>query len=205
MSPLDLAKQMNEEKLIKYMNKPRPAHEMKEKLEKSKSGGLFKSKKSSDEKIEDYIKNYQINNFLKEYKEIIDKCNTYTPIEDRTQKNNEQLALVMYVMMNRSKLYTMNCANPYDSFLNCKDIYYNHDYVGTPLNVNRRTIFRPDSIVRSIIDVTNEIIIENNLNSKTVEEAMNVNEIFSYSEPTVDYSPDKFKYKNAFYDLNTLL
>lgn len=78
MSPLDLAKQMNEEKLIKYMNKPRPAHEMKEKLEKSKSGGLFKSKKSSDEKIEDYIKNYQINNFLEEYKEIIDKCNTYT-------------------------------------------------------------------------------------------------------------------------------
>jgi len=67
MSPIDLAKQLKEEDLIKIMNKPKPIHKMKKELEGSKgsSFSLFGKKKNSDEKLDKYIKNYHTyNNFL---------------------------------------------------------------------------------------------------------------------------------------------
>jgi len=161
MSPMDLAKQINEEKLIKYMNKPRPPHKMKEKLEKSKKG--FWGKKSSDEKIEEYIKNYQIKNFTEEYKEILDTCNHYVPIEDRIHKVDEQLALVIYVMLNRCKSYTTNKAFPKEVFERRIEQY-----------IESRYDYESDIIIAQILT-----------SSKPLEEIIDMDKIFRYGEPTI--------------------
>ncbi|OUM57553.1 hypothetical protein PIROE2DRAFT_17429 [Piromyces sp. E2] len=99
MSPMDLAKQMGEEKLQKLMRKSKPIHEMKKKLKSSKHEGLFKSKSSSDEKLEEYIKNYQINNFSEDYKEIMENSITYPYTNERSKGTDEQLAITLYVTL----------------------------------------------------------------------------------------------------------
>ncbi|OUM60411.1 hypothetical protein PIROE2DRAFT_13838 [Piromyces sp. E2] len=52
---------------------------------------FFKSKKSSDDKIEEYIKNYQLNNFTEDYKEILQNCIIYSLVEGRKSMDDKEL------------------------------------------------------------------------------------------------------------------
>jgi len=160
MSPKDVAKQIGEEKLIKYMEKPRPIHEMKEKLEKSKSKGLFKSKNSFFDKTDDYIKNYQINNFKEEYKTIIENYNNKSfTYNSEIRGYDEQFGLVIYVMLDRFEVYSINNVNPLNTIM-----------------YERLVKCGSENVVYSIPMLT----------SKPLEETTNIDELFSYGEPNVN-------------------
>ncbi|OUM70315.1 hypothetical protein PIROE2DRAFT_66712 [Piromyces sp. E2] len=173
---MELAKQTGEEKLVKYMNKPKPIHEIKKKLnENKKSGGFFgSSKKNSDEKLDEYIKNYQVNNFKEDYKELYENFVTYSPIEDRDFKIEEQLALAMYIAMGCCNYYSLNIINPRETLRNREVEYYNRKNIKSfsyiqkhELRVLRnRLIFDPYNLDLSVF---------------------NVNEILMYGMPTIHF------------------
>jgi len=169
LTPMDQAVQIGEEKLIKYMEKPKPVHEMKEDLEKSK--GLFKSKNSSFDKTDDYIKNYQINNFKENYKKILDDCNTYSYIENNRDVDiDSQFVFVIYVMLNRLPVYSMTNVNPLDAMFDKRLRRY----------ANRRCLGYDNDI--------NEVLLMSRLTSIPLEEFIDLDDLFSYGEPTVNYS-----------------
>jgi len=96
VSANDLVQELNEKDIIKILNKPIPAHEMKKKLENSNKSFLFmKKKKNTDEKLEEYIKNYQINNYQDVYNTIIKSVCTYEEAK-RNVLFEKKLALALY-------------------------------------------------------------------------------------------------------------
>jgi len=83
VSALDLANELNENYIFKIMKNPLPPGEMKYKLEKKENNFSFFDKgKKKEEKLNDYIQNYQINNYKKEYEYLLEKkgC-SYSPIK----------------------------------------------------------------------------------------------------------------------------
>jgi len=135
LSPMDLALQMGEEGLIKIMKKPKPVHKMKEKLKKEKgSSGLlcFKSsQKSSDEKLEDYIKNYQITNYSEDYKESIQNCYTYHS-QERAPIVDKQMALTYYIVLDHCNFIVLNRVNPQEVYEEHKRRYFRKDHILGP-------------------------------------------------------------------------
>jgi len=68
VSALDLAEQLKEECIFDILNNPVTPEQMKKVIEKEgKTFGIFNKKKTTDDKLVDYIKNYQINNYKEEY------------------------------------------------------------------------------------------------------------------------------------------
>jgi len=176
MSPKNIAKQIGEEKLIKYMVKPRPAHEMLEKLNKRNNKGLFKSKDSSSN-TDDYIKNYQINNYKEEYKSILENYNRNynSPIgNSREREINDQFAFVIYVMLNRFEVCVMKTVSSLNILLDKRLEKYIH---------------------RRCPKKSSEYLVEEcktKLTSSPLEETVIIDELFSYGEPTLKYIfPDR--------------
>jgi len=130
MSPIDLAKQLGEEDLIEIMRKPKPVHKMKKELESRKGSGfsLFGRKKNSDEKIEKYIKNYQVNNFYEEYKEFAERAITYTanPLPSPALK---QLAIILYHYLNKCSYHMIRCIDPDTEYISHKNFFFKHEYI----------------------------------------------------------------------------
>lgn len=181
MSPKNIAKQIGEEKLIKYMENPKIPYKMKEKLEKGKSKGLFSKKNSSIDKTDDYIKNYQVNNFKEEYKSVIENCNSNynSPLGNSRERDiNNQFALVIYVMLDRITVYSMNKVYPLDIALDerlRKYIYYKYG------STNSAYI--------------NEML--HSLTSKPLEETTNLYELFRFGEPTVIHHEFGYRYNDS--------
>jgi len=130
MSPIDLAKQLGEEDPIKIMKKPKPVHKMKKELENGKGSGfsLFGKKKSSDEKIEKYIKNYQINNFYEEYKEFSERAITYTA-SYLPRPALKQLAIILYHFLNKCSYHMIRCIDPRTEYGDRKEIFYEDEFI----------------------------------------------------------------------------
>jgi len=181
ISPMDQAVQIGEEKLIKYMENPKIPYKMKEKLEKGKSKGLFSKKNSSIDKTDDYIKNYQVNNFKEEYKSVIENCNSNynSPLGNSRERDiNNQFALVIYVMLDRITVYSMNKVYPLDIALDerlRKYIYYKYG------STNSAYI--------------NEML--HSLTSKPLEETTNLYELFRFGEPTVIHHEFGYRYNDS--------
>jgi len=81
---MDLAIEMNDENILDVLKNPIKKHEMEKKIKKSSSeNGIFsfKKKKNTDEKLEEYIQNYQIKNYQNEYNDLlINNYITYKPL-----------------------------------------------------------------------------------------------------------------------------
>ena len=127
MSPVDLAKQLGEEDLIKIMRNPKPIYKMRKELESSKGSGfsLFGRKKNSDEKIEKYIKNYQINNLYEEYKEFVERAITYTanPLPKAALK---QLAVLLYYYLDKCPFYMITSVDINAEYENYRLYFHRH-------------------------------------------------------------------------------
>jgi len=79
ISPLDLAKEINDENILEILNNPIPISEMESEFKEKKS--WFKNEKTTDEKVDDYVKNYRIKNYQKDYNYIIeDTKKTYPTV-----------------------------------------------------------------------------------------------------------------------------
>jgi len=115
VSAFDLAQQLDEENdkkdILKILKKPVPPHEMKKKL--SKGSKSFFKKKDSDEKLNDYIKNYQINNYQEKYNNFLKDNITYDAME-KIYKLQERLALTFYVLKRRKNYVPINYVNVKD-------------------------------------------------------------------------------------------
>lgn len=72
VSAIDLADQMKEEFIFEILKNPMTPEQMKTTIEKEgKVFGVFNKKKSTDDKLVDYIKKYQIKNYKEEYDNFI--------------------------------------------------------------------------------------------------------------------------------------
>jgi len=89
-SAFDLATQINEEKIFEIIKNPISPNNMAEKIKKDGKAFLFiDKKKTADEKLEDYVQNYQIDNYKKEYEYIIDKQKlTYPTLISKLAQHN---------------------------------------------------------------------------------------------------------------------
>ncbi|OUM62644.1 hypothetical protein PIROE2DRAFT_61756 [Piromyces sp. E2] len=109
VSPMDLANELKEEDILEILNKPMTRYEMEKKLKKSGSNkGIFSSllnKKNTDEKLEEYVRNYQINNYQKEYDELlVNNYSTYKPIpSNKITELAYKLGMIYYQYYNEIK------------------------------------------------------------------------------------------------------
>jgi len=103
VSALDLAEQLKEEFIFDILNNPVAPEQMKKVIEKERKVlGIFDKKKTTDDKLVDYIKNYQIKNYKEEYEYLPkNKKRSYSYVDI----NNETLQ----ILINAYKpLYTTN-------------------------------------------------------------------------------------------------
>jgi len=90
VSAFDLSKQINDETINEVIQHPISPEAFKEQEEKKNTKLLiFEKKKSTNEKLEDYIQNYQIKNYQSDYPEVLNpKEYTYKVCEYRYLKSN---------------------------------------------------------------------------------------------------------------------
>lgn len=109
VSPMDLANELNEEEILKILNKPISRYEMEKKLKKSGSNkSIFSSllnKKNTDEKLEEYVRNYQINNYQKEYDDLlVNPYSSYKPLpSNKLTELSYKLGSIYYQYYNEIK------------------------------------------------------------------------------------------------------
>ncbi|ORX70391.1 ankyrin [Anaeromyces robustus] len=103
ISPLDLVKGINEKKFFDIIKHPLSPEEMKEKIKENRKGFLFfDRRKTEEEKTNELIKNSQINEFNKEYQDLLKPMNyTYS---EMTKKNEFDEILTNIYM----DIYSMN-------------------------------------------------------------------------------------------------
>lgn len=111
VSAVDLVNEMNEEEkqmkecIIDILKNPLSPGKMKDKVDDEGTVFLlFDKKKSKDEKLNDYIKNYQIKNYEQEYEDTLAKLRykcTYTPMPYDIQAEDYQINIYYH-------LYSMN-------------------------------------------------------------------------------------------------
>eukprot|EP00833_Pecoramyces_ruminatium_P012327 jgi/Orpsp1_1/1186359/evm.model.d7180000049970.1 len=78
VSAFDLTVESNNEEIIKILKKPVPPREMEARLKNKDKKFLFiKKKKTTDEKVEDYIQNYQIKNYKNDYQYLMKYQSNY--------------------------------------------------------------------------------------------------------------------------------
>ncbi|OUM59297.1 hypothetical protein PIROE2DRAFT_15215 [Piromyces sp. E2] len=167
VSPMDLAKQMEEKQLMDYLNEPIPILEMKKNLNDSIGGGFFNKIKSSDEKLDEGLKNYKLVNYTEEYKEILKKCNIYSLCKGRTFDVDEQLALSLYITLDCCECITMNHIDPKET-LNRREILYCRKRNIKPTDKNQQTKVRYKLM----------------FSSNETNGSFNINELLMYRMPT---------------------
>jgi len=106
VSAFDLAQDLNEKDILKILDKPISARDMKKKLSGGKKS--FFKKKDKDEKLNEYIKNYQINNYQEVYNTIINKILNYPEIE-YSNVINEKLVISYYYNIKRTSYIPLKC------------------------------------------------------------------------------------------------
>ncbi|ORX77394.1 ankyrin, partial [Anaeromyces robustus] len=97
-SSIDLANEINESRILDILNKPLPPKEMEKKLQEDRKGFLFfDKKKSKEEKTDDYLKNYQINNYKEEYKDFLNSTTEWTYSNVIKDKPIESIIVGIYI------------------------------------------------------------------------------------------------------------
>lgn len=107
VSALDLANEMNEDYIFEILKNPLNPKKMTFKLKKEGVISLiFDIGKSKDEKLNNYIKGYQINNYKQEYNYLLKEIEyNYTPI--KYNNNNISNFVDAYI-----DLYKTDSPNP---------------------------------------------------------------------------------------------
>jgi len=109
----ELVNQLEEKDILKIVKKPLPLHEMKKKIKNDSKSFLFlKKKKNTDQKVEEYIKNYQMTNYQKEYLRLVENIKTYEKVKNLIYVE-EPLSLAYYLSLEKRKTFIpLICVNP---------------------------------------------------------------------------------------------
>jgi len=106
ISAADLANKTDDPSIIEIINNnPLPPEKMKKKVEREgKTLLIIDKKKTTDDKVNNYIKNYQIKNYKEEYKYMIENNQyTYSPLPPNEKKMVDDYLVNTYLYLYRAK------------------------------------------------------------------------------------------------------